>query len=57
MAAGSRSATKLKKLRNAASRQLRVPIETFRSSSLSCKKAATSVAVSSASVICATERL
>ena len=53
---GSRSATKQKKLRNAASRQLRVPMETCRSFSLWSRKASTSAAVRSAKRSAATGR-
>jgi hypothetical protein len=46
IATGSRPATKEKKLRRAARRQLRVPIESLRSSSMCLRNARTSPAVS-----------
>jgi hypothetical protein len=52
--AGSLVATKLKKLRIAASRQLRVPIVPPRSCSACLRNPATSLAARSASVIIAT---
>jgi hypothetical protein len=46
-AAGSRPAAKLKKLRSAASRQLRVPMQSRRFCSVYWRKALTSAAVNS----------